>query len=70
MSGEIKYIGESADGRTNRWRIECPSCGKSFIPPVTRLAQHEFFCPGRKCLALLLADYNAEPPTVALLRKG
>lgn len=55
-------IGASHDGRTNRWRITCPSCTKVFEPPTTMFAHTGFDCP--KCGAELGADFNA--PLISL----
>jgi phage terminase large subunit GpA-like protein len=61
MSGsKLKYLGESRDGRTNRWRIECPKCGNQFEPQTTRLAWQNLTCPGRKCNAEIYVNYNEE----------
>lgn len=55
------YIGESQDGRANMWRVECPKCGKVFIPPTTRLNEQVIDCPReRMCGATLIANYNLE----------
>lgn len=52
----LSYLGESSDGRTNRWRVY-PSCGhKPFEPGTTRLAHQIVQCP--RCLEEWFADYN------------
>lgn len=61
-----KCVGSSRDGRTNKWRVTCPSCAKEFIPQTTRLATQWLDCPNTKCKASMLANYNNEPPTVTL----
>jgi hypothetical protein len=59
-----KVIKLSSDGRTQVWKVICPVCGADFTPPTTMLSRQEIDCPKRKCLARLIADYNAEPPVV------
>lgn len=51
-----KYLGDSRDGRTNRWRVTCPTCRHEFEPLTTRLATQSLIC--EKCEALLQANYN------------
>jgi len=62
-----RLLGPSSDHRTQRWEVECPACGKLFVPMTTRLATQELDCPKAKCGAGMLARYNDEPPTVSLL---
>ena len=57
-------LGPSSDRRTNRWRVKCISCEKDFEPPTTMRAKQLIDC--QKCGCEMIADYNAEPPTVAL----
>lgn len=61
-----KFIGESRDGRTNRWRVTCPACGHEFEPPTTRLRYQHMNCSKPKCGREMSTDYNAEPPMVKL----
>lgn len=65
-----RRIGSSHDARTNRWRVTCPACGHAFEPQTTRLATQHLRCPKPKCNAEMVADYNAEPPTVTMLDKA
>jgi hypothetical protein len=62
-----RCIGSSYDGRTNKWRVTCPACMYAFEPQTTRLATQYLQCPKSKCNAEMVANYNAEPPTVTLL---
>lgn len=58
---EIKFkkfrIGNSYDGRTNRWRLTCPKCNYTFEPLTTMFALHEESCP--KCQYSEVVNYNA-----------
>jgi hypothetical protein len=56
----LRCIGESYDGRTNRWRITC-SCGKDFDPPTTRFSRTVESCP--KCGKQWKVNYNQ--PSIA-----
>lgn len=57
----VHFIGLSSDGRTNRWRITCPKCGKDTIPPTTMLPDQQFRCErGKKCNANIYVNYNDE----------
>ena len=67
MTTEPRYLGESRDSRTNRWRITCPVCSHAFEPETTMRSTQHVICPGRKCGRELVADYNAEPPVVRAL---
>ena len=63
MSAEkarLTWRGNSYDGRTNRWSVECPHCKKTFLPPTTRLGKQLLTCPAGKCRKEMLADYNGE----------
>ena len=60
-------IGLSRDQRTQRWRVVCPKCGHLFEPRTTMLSWQDISCPKPGCEARLMADYNAEPPTVRLM---
>lgn len=62
-----RCLGLSRDGRTNRWEITCPKCGKVFEPRTTMLATQSMECPKRSCGAEMVANYNSEPPTVWLV---
>lgn len=62
-----RVLGLSTDGRTNRWQVSCPVCGKEFIPVTTRCSTQQLTCPNPRCRAELLANYNAEPPVVETL---
>jgi len=59
------YIGNSRDGRANRWRVTCPKCQHEWIPTETMMARQVLTCPKRRCWSEMVADYNAE--TVTLL---
>lgn len=52
------YLGHSSDLRTNRWRITCPACGKTFEPQTTMFAQQSLQCPAARCGKHMRADYN------------
>ncbi len=54
-----QVIGTSSDGRTNRWRVTCPNCGRQCEPPTTRLGWQGITCDNRKCLAYLRIDLTA-----------
>jgi phage terminase large subunit GpA-like protein len=69
METTPRVIGLSRDNRTQRWLVTCPRCGHVFEPQTTRLSWQDMDCPKTKCGARMMADYNAEPPTVKLVRK-
>ncbi len=52
----LQYLGPSLDGRTNRWRVTIPCCGKSAEPATTIFSRQEIPCP--VCSKKWLADYN------------
>ena len=52
---KFAHVGQSIDGRTNRWRVEC-TCGKAFCPPTTIMGTQSFSCP--HCEANYVADWN------------
>jgi DNA-directed RNA polymerase subunit RPC12/RpoP len=62
----LRIIGPSSDRRTNRWEITCLKCGKPFVPATTMFSKDLVECPRQSCGAQMLADYNAEPPTLKL----
>lgn len=59
--GVLRYLGESRDGRTNRWSVE-PPCGHgAFEPRTTRFAKEIVECP--KCGLEIFVGYNARTVT-------
>jgi hypothetical protein len=52
------WIGTSRDGRTGRWRVECPACAHKWVPQTTLMARQHLVCPKPKCGAEMAADYN------------
>lgn len=61
-----EIIGLSRDYRTQRWRVTCPKCGEQFEPQTTMQSMQSIDCPKAKCHSVMIANYNAEPPTVTL----
>lgn len=53
---KISYVGLSSDWRTNKWRVVCKKCGKSYEPNTTMYATQNLECP--KCGIRELVDYN------------
>lgn len=51
-------LGRSIDGRTNRWRVTCPSCQKSFVPVTTMFKSQSLDCPHRGCGGRMVAHYD------------
>lgn len=66
MQTKPRYLGQSSDLRTGRWKITCPVCGNEFEPQTTRLSWQNLQCPRKKCGAEMTAYYNEEPPVVKL----
>lgn len=52
----INPVGLSRDLRTNRWKITCKSCNKTFEPATTMLAKQVVECP--KCFNTETINYN------------
>lgn len=59
-----QYLGPSSDLRTNRWRITCPACAKTFDPQTTMFRQQSLQCPHRRCGKQMIADYERELVTL------
>lgn len=57
-STKPQYLGHSSDLRTNRWRVICPACSKTFEPATTMFAQQALQCPQGRCSKHMIADYN------------
>jgi rRNA maturation endonuclease Nob1 len=55
-----QILGLSSDLRTNRWRITCPACGKTFEPQTTMFNQQSLQCPSGRCGKQMVADYGRE----------
>lgn len=58
-------LGRSSDGRTNRWRVTCPRCGKSFEPTTTMFKSQSLVCPNGRCNALMIAHYDDDIVVIA-----
>lgn len=56
------YNGPSSDGRTNKWKIQCPKCSYIFEPRTTRFSVQRLTCA--RCLSEMWADYNKEVVTL------
>lgn len=53
-------LGLSSDLRTNRWRVTCPACKKTFEPSTTMFRQQSLQCPHGRCGKHMVADYNED----------
>lgn len=60
----VRFLGASSDGRTNKWEIICPVCGKKIIPPTTMLREQAISCEAskqcRNAGTQIVIDYNAK----------
>ena len=51
----LRLIGESSDGRANRWRITCKTCKKHQEPQTTLMRYQRIQCA---CGVAETIDYN------------
>lgn len=60
---KFRCIGSSCDGRTGRWEVDCPDCGRKVKPATTLFAHQTFACD---CGVKFEADWNT--PSVKVMK--